>query len=90
MCVLEREREEREWERGGYHSSGVLDLDLDGLVLDEAIKPRGVDRVLLERLRLQQLPCQATQYKNNCLAEIWSGSEEGSYSRLIDCCITQL
>ena len=28
--------------------------------------------------------------KNNHLAEIWSGSEEGSYLRLIDCCITQL
>jgi len=29
-------------------------------------------------------------FKNNCLAQIWSGSEEGSYLRLIDCCITQL
>jgi hypothetical protein len=27
---------------------------------------------------------------NNCLAEIWSGFEEGSYLRLIDWCITQL
>jgi hypothetical protein len=27
---------------------------------------------------------------NDCLAETWSGSEEGSYLRLIDCCITQL
>ena len=29
-------------------------------------------------------------FKNNCSAEMWSGSEEGSYLKLIDCCITQL
>ena len=29
-------------------------------------------------------------HRDDCLAEMWSGSEEGSYSRLIDCCITQL
>ena len=27
---------------------------------------------------------------NNYLAELWSGSEEGSYLGLIDCCITPL
>ena len=27
---------------------------------------------------------------NNCLAEMWSGANEGSYSKLIHCCITQL
>ena len=27
--------------------------------------------------------------KNECLAEMWSGSEEGSCLRLIDCCITK-
>ena len=27
--------------------------------------------------------------KKNCLAEMWSGSEEGSNSRLIDCSFTQ-
>ena len=32
----------------------------------------------------------SSQFKNNCLAEMWSGSEEGSYLRLIDGCITQL
>ena len=31
-----------------------------------------------------------SRFKNNCLVEMWSGSEEGSYARLIDCCITQL
>ena len=30
------------------------------------------------------------QFENNCFAAIWRGSEEGSHSRLIDCCITQL
>ena len=28
--------------------------------------------------------------KNNFLAEMWSGSEDCLYLRLIDCCITQL
>ena len=32
----------------------------------------------------------SSQFKNNFFAEMWSGSEEGPYSRLIDCCITQL
>jgi hypothetical protein len=26
---------------------------------------------------------------NNRLAEMWRGSEEGSYLRLTDCCVTQ-
>ena len=29
-------------------------------------------------------------FKNNCLAEVWSGFGEGSYLRLIECCVTQL
>ena len=32
----------------------------------------------------------SSQFKNNCLAEMWSGSLEGSFLRLLDCCITQL
>ena len=28
--------------------------------------------------------------QDECLAEKWSGSEEGSYLRLMDCSITQL
>ena len=36
------------------------------------------------------LDLQKVQFKNICLAEMWSSSEAGSYSRLIDCCITQL
>ena len=32
----------------------------------------------------------SSQFKNNCMAEMWSGSEEGSCLRLLDCCITQL
>ena len=31
-----------------------------------------------------------SQFKNTHAAEVWSGFEEGSYSRLIDRCITQL
>ena len=27
---------------------------------------------------------QEAQFKNNCLAKMWSGSEKGSYFRLID------
>jgi hypothetical protein len=26
----------------------------------------------------------SAQFKNNCLAQMWSGSEDGSYLRLID------
>jgi hypothetical protein len=32
----------------------------------------------------------AGQSYNNCSAEMWSGSEEGSYLRIIDCCLSQL
>jgi len=32
----------------------------------------------------------SSQFQNNRLAEMWSDSEEGSYLRLVDCCITQL
>ena len=32
----------------------------------------------------------SSQSQNTSLAEMWSGVEEGSYSRPIDCCITQL
>ena len=31
-----------------------------------------------------------SQFKNSCLAEMWSGSDEGSFLRLVDRCITQL
>ena len=32
----------------------------------------------------------SSQFKDNCSAEMQSGSKEGSYLRLIDCCVTQL
>jgi len=32
----------------------------------------------------------SSQFENNCSAEMWSDSQEGSYLRFIDCCITQL
>jgi len=34
--------------------------------------------------------CGSSQFKNNYFTEMCSGSEEGSYLRLIDVCITQL
>jgi len=33
---------------------------------------------------------RCSQFKNNCIVETWSGSEEDSYLRLLDFCITQL
>ena len=30
------------------------------------------------------------QSQNNCVAEMWTGPEEGSCLRLLDCCIPQL
>ena len=35
-------------------------------------------------------PVHSSQFKNNCFTEMCSGSEEGSYLRLIDFCVTQL
>jgi len=32
----------------------------------------------------------SSQFKNNYFTKVFSGSEAGSYLRLIDCCITQL
>ena len=32
----------------------------------------------------------SSQFKSNCFTEMGSGSEAGSFSRLIDFCITQL
>ena len=34
--------------------------------------------------------CHDTRFENNYLAEIWSGSNEGLYSKLKDYCISQL
>ena len=51
-------------------------------------RDRGVLDAVLVAARLRQGP--GVNLKNNCLAEMWSRSEEGSYSRLIDCCIIQL
>ena len=39
---------------------------------------------------LSHRPCRDTRFENECFAEMWSGSEEGSYLRLIDFRITQL
>ena len=47
-------------------------------------------RVSHEHQLSRSLPRYTAQFKNNYSAEMWSGSDEGSYLRLIDCCITQL
>ena len=46
----------------------------------------------LRRMVLDPGTCErnSSQYKDNCLAEMRSGFEEGSYLRLIDWCITQI
>jgi len=64
---------------------------------DENLREREIDLAVaaarekdaLHQQQAQHLP-YSFQVKNNCVAQIWSGSEEGSYLRLIDCCITQL
>ena len=55
-----------------------------------------IGRVTLRRVRTTGEPLAPhtrdlmNACKNNCSAAMWSGSEEGSYSRLIDFLITQL
>jgi len=40
---------------------------------------------------IAQIPTvQESEYKNSCFTEMYSGSEEVSYLRRIDFCITQL
>jgi len=40
--------------------------------------------------RVEGRGLRVAQFKNNCFTEMCSGSEAGSYLRLIDFCITQL
>ena len=40
--------------------------------------------------RYRSTAAHSSRFQNNCLAEMWSGPEEGSHLRLIDCCIIQL
>jgi len=53
---------------------------------------RGISKLLLELLAALVVPSEPVQllFRNTYLTEMWSGSEEGSYLRLIDFCITQL
>ena len=69
-------REERREKREGFRIEGRV-TSTGSPLLEMGIKERtGAAR--------------SSQCKNNCLAEMWSGAEEGSYSRLIDGCITEL
>ena len=60
------------------------------------VEQRHANAQLLDRRRLGAelgaLQCLVDRgkFKNNCLEEMWSVSDDGSYLRLIDCCITQL
>ena len=69
-----------------------LDLGRRGVVRLEVrvddVGPRlGLLEVLGQGLGLRT---ERKQIRNNCSAEMWSGSDEGSYLRFIDFCITQL
>ena len=46
-------------------------------------------RQLVDTRNSSFLVWYTSQCKNNCLAEMWSGPEEGSYVRPTDFCITQ-
>jgi hypothetical protein len=46
--------------------------------------------ILGSEFRVPNYSFQVSWFKSNYLAEILSGSEEGSYSRRTDLCITQL
>ena len=68
-------------------SEGVPAVDeLDAVVLLQRSHERS--EVAFRVQRLEKPRCRLNN--NNCSAEMWSGSEEGSCLRLVDCCITQL
>ena len=83
---------------------GYLAADFDEFVAEEALEEgeEFVDRgVAPEHRRLIQFRVESlgignyierysSQFKNNCIAETWSASEEGSYLRPVDWCITEL
>jgi len=71
----------------GEHSVASDQLEVVGF---RSVFPQSQEQ-FLERVALSvggHLP--SSQFKNNYLAELCSGSEAGSYLRLIDGCITQL
>ena len=58
---------------------------------DESESPDTVARFEMNGCTtLGALPCTTSQFENNYFTEMCSGSEAGSYLRLIDFCITQL
>ena len=51
----------------------------------------GILRMILKIPGAASRPAASSlHFQNNCLVEVWSASEEGSYPRLIDCRVTQL
>ena len=77
------------------HIEQHLDEVREAGVINEA-----VNQVASPRLPFRAMVCHrstplrtkdgSAQFKHNYFAEMCSGSEEGSYLRLIDLCITQL
>ena len=63
----------------------VQDVEQAGVVQESLLDPQGSPEA---EERMGHIPEPLTP--NNYSAEMWSGSEEGSYLRLIDLCITQL
>jgi len=72
----------------GFQGSG---LQVPGSWLRvESVVPHH-ERIQLQRCdELHLLPGLGFRFKNNCFTVLISGSEEDSYLRLIDGCITQL
>ena len=66
-----------------------LYYDFEGTPYDKETPAVVVDRHTRIILQVRAVP-SGTALNNNYAAEMWSGSEEGSYLRLIHCCITAL
>ena len=76
-----------------HHKSGISNLKISILIISEEInnhKQISKNLVGANRRVSQTAERLNSRFKNNYFAEIFSCSEEGSYLRLKDFCITQL
>jgi len=67
----------------------IMGLGFRDCCLAAVRAPRDVDVQQQRYARLCHLP-PSNRFKNKYFTEMCSGSEEGTYVRLIDLCITQL
>ena len=78
----------------GVHGRARRDNDLEGVVSVPKVEHRAAQPLHSDLVAYADHPAghlrYSSQFKNDCLAEMWSSSEKGSCLRLIDCCITQL